>query len=535
MNSEYFIDPNINSGRFAELEELEADYKRIRFDDKNEKDESAAGIVIDVDFSDDGEITGGLVDGSDTSTIIVSSPGSGKTRKVLSPYGYSCINAGHSFIAHDPKGELFDFFNRSLNKYGYRTAVITLRDPSTGDGFNYIQIAAELYQQGKRSKAIGMVKAEAQTLYGPLENPEDPFWTNTAIKLFICYFVIACEIMDAKDVSLASIYRIHLEGLVKMGSKTRFKRYLDANEESPCYSLGISIAEAPNDTRESIFAVFSEGLTNVVLNDEVGDLTANSTIDIDQLSDESRPMALFIITKDEAPKTYSTIVSSMIDTIYTSLIEKAQARPSKKLPRPVHFILEEFGNLSKLENINDMVTASRSRGIRICAVVQSLCQLYITYNADVAKTLIGSFQNLVYMSSTDMELVKMISERCGTFIDPYTHESRDLLSPDRLMHLDKKKGETLMLLDRHYPYITQLPDVSQYKMIQISEAQSFPEREKKPIPTGVFKAAVENLVRAENRSGEQMQMNSPFRESTRMKVDMSELVGRLNAKIQEGV
>lgn len=32
MNSNHFVDPNINSGRFSEPEELERDYTEIKYD-----------------------------------------------------------------------------------------------------------------------------------------------------------------------------------------------------------------------------------------------------------------------------------------------------------------------------------------------------------------------------------------------------------------------------------------------------------------------------------------------------------------------
>lgn len=126
-------------------------------------------------------------------------------------------------------------------------------------------------------------------------------------------------------------------------------------------------------------------------------------------------------------------------------------------------------------------------------VLQSLCQLYLTYTKELAHVLIGNSQNLVFMSSTDMELVKMVSDRCGTMIDPYTNEKRELLSPDRLTHLNKKNGETLMLLDRHYPYITSLPDLSQYKMIQPIKKVNFESREKLEVENGVFSKLIADI------------------------------------------
>ena len=94
------------------------------------------------------------------------------------------------------------------------------------------------------------------------------------------------------------------------------------------------------------------------MNEEIADMTTKSTFSVDDLAAGKKPMALFIITRDEAPQTYSTVVSSFVDMIYTKLIDLAQTEYNNRLPRTVHFILEEFGNLAKLENINDMMMAA---------------------------------------------------------------------------------------------------------------------------------------------------------------------------------
>lgn len=193
---------------------------------------------------------------------------------------------------------------------------------------------------------------------------------------------------------------------------------------------------------------------------------------------EKKPMALFMITRDESPQTYSTVVSSFVDMIYATLIDSAHAEYQNALSCTWHLVLEALGNITQLANINDMMTASRSRNIRMVLVGQSLCQLYINYSKELAHVLIGNAQNLVYMSSTNMDLVEMISRRCGNIVDSYTNETRRLLSPDRLTHLNKKEGETLFLLERHYPYVSFWTDLSCYKMIEQSETVEIKNKKK---------------------------------------------------------
>lgn len=494
MNSHY-VNPNVNYGRFAEIDELRSSYTKISYDGGIKAAATpAAGIGIEAYTNKDGNVTGALVDGGDTNTIIVSATGSGKTRRFLSPYILSCINAGHSFVAHDPKGELYCFFAKLLEKNNYNVKILNFRDPMTGDRLNILEKPAKLVREGNEGRALEIAREIADTLFSPMADKDDPFWTESSANLFMCYFLMAAHELEPEDVTLANIYRIHIEGLGRNGLKLNLAEYLDKHSGEKICEFGLPSVNAPSDTRNSIYATFSNSIARIVLNEDIADMMTKSTVDVEELAE--KPTAVFIITRDEAPKAYSTAVASMVDDIYTSLIDLAQSKYNNRLPVNVHFILEEFGNIARLNNINDMMTASRSRGIRMVIVLQSLCQLNVTYPKALSEVLIGNSQNLVYLSSTDMTLVETISKRCGVTVDPYTFVERPLLSSDRLMHLDKTSGEALLLLDRNYPYITHMPDVSAYKMIEPLEKLELKKREKLPDSTeriaGIFKKKVKN-------------------------------------------
>ena len=82
-------------------------------------------------------------------------------------------------------------------------------------------------------------------------------------------------------------------------------------------------------------------------------------------------------------------VTLFLTQTYKELVEKANANLRKKetdtaiLKRRAYFILDEFGNLPKMENIEGMVTVGRSRGIRYLFVLQSFSQLNAKYGRDI--------------------------------------------------------------------------------------------------------------------------------------------------------
>ena len=105
--------------------------------------------------------------------------------------------------------------------------------------------------------------------------------------------------------------------------------------------------------------------------------------------------------------------------MYKELVEKANLnlRRGEKdmaiLKRNTYFVLDEFANLPKFENIEGMVTVARSRGIRFLFVLQSYSQLTAKYGRDVADILKGNCNIKIFIGSDDSETRKEFSELCG--------------------------------------------------------------------------------------------------------------------------
>ena len=468
------LDEDKNYSRFSETKELEKTFEWMDYESDSKV--CKGGLSVETKSDLEGNVTAALVDGTDTNTIIISSTGAGKTTRTLSPYMINCTMAEEDLIIHDPKGELYKFFHNILVEHGYEIMVINLRDPSTGDRYNLLQRAAKLYKSGNKGRALEIVKDIGHTIFASIVDKDDPFWTDSAVSLFMCYFMVACDLYEPQFVTVHAIYRIHIEGQFKMDRSCAILTYLEEHKNSKAYEQGIQSLTAPSDTKGGIFSVFTKGMLNLLTNDQIVDALTDSTVDIEKMVFDDKPTALFIITRDEAPDTYSCLVSNIIYDIYSTLIDLAESTDDITLPRTVHFILEEFGNLAKLKNVDNMFSAARSRNIRLVAVIQSLHQMYSKYAESEVKTLIGNSANLVYLHSTDVDMVKYISDKCGTVYDAFLNKEVPLLSTNRLAHLDKEKGETLLLCGRAYPYITYFPYISHYKMIKPLKRIEIPKR-----------------------------------------------------------
>ena len=188
------------------------------------------------------------------------------------------------------------------------------------------------------------------------------------------------------------------------------------------------------------------------------------------------------IIADEKP-TYHAIASMFIKQVYEILVGDAQGKPEERLPKPVYFIIDEFGNIPRIENMSNIITAARSRNIFCTLVVQSYHQLRRIYGHD-AETIKANCQNWFYLFSRELSILNEISELCG---DIRTAEGgvRRLISVSELQRF--KMGEMLVMHDRLYPYVTYMPDISEYRL------KSYPEMPKKAI-----EARYNEIVKIEN-------------------------------------
>ena len=149
-----------------------------------------------------------------------------------------------------------------------------------------------------------------------------------------------------------------------------------------------------------------------------GILSLTSENDLDIVNLDEAPNAVFVIVPDER-FTRHRFVTLFITQMYKELVEKANLNSRRKqtetaiLKRNTYFILDEFGNLPKFENMEGMVTVARSRGIRFLFVLQSFSQLTAKYGREVGDIVKTNCNVKIFIGSDDPDTRKEFSELCG--------------------------------------------------------------------------------------------------------------------------
>ena len=430
--------------RWATREEIEASGTFVEFG----KEGSAAGLPL----LSNGSV--GYVDAKDTHTLIFGSTGSKKTRLFGMPLLNFFAAAGESFIATDPKGELYIKTAGYVKSQGYNIVTINFRDLAKGDMWNPLHIPYKLYHEGRVDEATAMLNDFVTTIAEPiLKNTKDSYWGEAASAFALGALLLIMECArpeEAHPASLASLCGRDYEDVLRDLTE-------NMTDDSLCAINLKGVLACPDTTLRCIYSTLFSMVRIFVAQKNLSAKLSGNTIDMSTIGKQKT--AVYIIVPDEKT-TYHFLVTTFIKQVYETLIAEAQRTPDKRLPVRVNFVLDEFCNIPRIPDMPSMISAARSRNMRFYLIVQSYHQLKGKYGED-ADTIKGNCDNWVFLTSKELSLLQEISALCGSNHLKGEGE-RKLISESELQRLSKEKGEALIMHARQYPIITEIADVDSY-------------------------------------------------------------------------
>ncbi|MFC7061669.1 VirD4-like conjugal transfer protein, CD1115 family [Halobacillus seohaensis] len=177
-----------------------------------------------------------------------------------------------------------------------------------------------------------------------------------------------------------------------------------------------------------------------------------SDLTVERVCYFTKPIALFMVTPDYDTSTHA-IPSIFVSQLYYVLSKNASIAKGQKCLREVVFMLDEFGNMPGIADMDNKITVCLGRNIRFHLVVQSYAQLKDLYGEDGQATIRGNCGNEIYILSADYDSASYFSSKLGkqtlntqtrsgsTFsLDKSKTEStegRDLLTANELQELEE--------------------------------------------------------------------------------------------------
>ncbi len=379
-------------------------------------------------------------------------------------------------VISDPKGELYQKTANILKEEGYRVYKYDLREPFTSSRWNPMSHAYDLYhkslnfpnevkkctngtspqksgyqiingekygnewygfngvaypdvdqvktavvstQEYYKDLAYSELKEVASTLC-PRSQANDPTWEDGA-KDFL-YGVMLAMLEDSANPELGmtrekfnfyNVYRICMYRDLDPDNpfETLRKYLLEGRDErkSEVSQLTSGVVNTAVNTSKSYFSVLS-GKINFMQDVGISYLTSDNDIDFSDFTD--KPSVLYICIPDDKEERY-TLANLCISQLYKRLVDKANSYNSKKLPRHVYFILDEFGNMPPIPKFDSMITVSRSRNIIYELAIQSYTQLESKYGKEASETIKGNCNIQMFIGTDDQNTRDDFSKRCG--------------------------------------------------------------------------------------------------------------------------
>ncbi|MBR7163284.1 MAG: type IV secretory system conjugative DNA transfer family protein, partial [Clostridia bacterium] len=419
--------------------------------------------------------------------LYVGTTGSGKTTGCVEPQLRAISsqkNKPNLFIT-DPKGELFDRNAKHLRDNGYKIFVLNFKDVMRSDRWNPL---VELYDLKMKLESIGngAKKHEPMPVKQGLEKmaPEDQFgysyieYDGKAFpdgNIFYKYLVYEKDVLEAEIGSQISqiasmMIKVQsntdrsweygaqelLKGLLycmleeavdpsanftrdMMTLKTLQKYYgilrSDLVDDADSYQtvdghwllknksastkalLRIALGNAPN-TKRSYCGVF-DGAMKDWFQSHIFALTTGNTVDLEEAGDQ--PFVIFLITRDYEKSDF-LIAGLFVDWTYRQMIERAERT---KMPRETHFILDEFGNIPEIKDLENKISTSRSRDVWFHLVVQSYIQINHVYGDNRAVIFKDNCNAQIFLGAQNRETKETFAKECGKKYIPSLHSVLD--------------------------------------------------------------------------------------------------------------
>jgi type IV secretion system protein VirD4 len=402
------------------------------------------------------------VDSSDSHTAILAATGNKKTRNQAMPLVNMLVMAGENFIVSDPKQEIFDRTSGLAAATGYKVYTLDFRDFSKSHMWNPFTKMHRLYHNGEIDESIALANNFISVLAEPQrKNTKDIYFIESTCSLILPLLLAFLETATLAEANISNFAYFCAEKSSPEAAEDLAS--LMAEGSIGCINIkGVLRNKEARTTWGNVSAGIATMLNPFIIRKSLSQVLSKSSFDIRTASKEKS--AIYIILPDEH-STFNVIGSLFIKYAYEELILEAQRHSDKRLPIRMNFVLEEVCNFTTISDFCSMLSASRSRNIRFSLFIQSLWQLKQKYGED-ANTILGNCQTIIFMSSRELDLLNLISNLCGEIAlqsNDGTIYKHPLLSISELQRLNKESGETLILVGRNYPLITELPDIDEYK------------------------------------------------------------------------
>ena len=381
-------------------------------------------------------------------TVVVGGSGSGKSRF------YALVNllqACSSYFVLDCKGELLRMTGTFLKMRGYEIKALDLLSMEKSHCFNPF---AYLQTDNDVQKLVTSL-FKATTPKGSQSN--DPFWDTAASMLLSAIIFYLLYEAPEEEQNFPMVMEMLRAGEVREDDDTYqspldelFERLEMRNPDHIAVKYYKDYHSGSAKTLKSIQITLAARLEKFNLA-SVAALTATDELELASLGEKK--VALFALIPDH-DVSFNFLVSMVYSCTFEQLFRLADDKYKGALPVPVHFLMDEFANVSLPDDFDKILSVMRSRGVSVSIILQNLAQLKALFEKQW-ESIVGNCDTFLYLGGNEQSTHKYVSEllgketidtntygksegRSGSYSTNYQISGRELMTPDEVRMLDNR-------------------------------------------------------------------------------------------------
>lgn len=381
-------------------------------------------------------------------TLVCGGSGAGKTRFYCKP---NLMQANTSFVILDPKGEIVRDVGKLLEAKGYEIKVLDLISMEKSHCYNpfvYLQNDNDIQRL-----VTNLFKST--TPKGSQSN--DPFWDTAASMLLLALVFYLHYEAPPDEQNFAMVMEMLRAGSIEDEDDPRpsplDQLFNELGEDYPDHialKYYRSYHSGSAKTLKSIQITLAARLEKFNL-ESLASLTSTDELELGTLGEKKT--ALFALIPDN-DTSFNFLVSILYTQLFQQLFYSADHIHGGSLPIPVHFLMDEFANVSLPDDFDKILSVMRSRSVSVSIILQNLAQLKELFEKQW-ESIVGNCDEFLYLGGNEQSTHKYVSEllgkatidtntygksegRSGSYSTNYQISGRELLTPDEVRMLDNQ-------------------------------------------------------------------------------------------------
>ena len=433
--------------------------------------------------------------------LVCGGSGAGKTRFYCKPNIMQCNT---SFVILDPKGEIVRDLGYLLEEQGYEVKVLDLINMDRSFCYNpFVYLKSDNDVQKLVTNLF-----KATTPKGSSSN--DPFWDTAASMLLLALvFYLKYEAPEDEQ-NFPMVMELLRAGEVHEDDDSYispldvlFNRLEEKDPEHIAVKYYRDYHSGSAKTLKSIQITLASRLEKFNLQ-SLASLTATDELDLPSLGEKK--VALFALIPDN-DTSFNFLVSILYTQLFQQLFFLADHKYGGSLPVHVHFVMDEFANVSLPDDFDKILSVMRSREVSVSIILQNLAQLKALFEKQW-ESIVGNCDEFLYLGGNEQSTHKYVSEllgketidldtygkstgHSGSYSTNYQISGRELMTPDEVRLLDNQYA--LLFIRGERPIMD-----FKYDILKHPNVSKTTDGKAKPYMHGGTEQAVASIIFDEN-------------------------------------